>query len=172
MVETTTQHYGWVKPEIAHSPSTWGGVLNTNLDSIDCLVFANQQGLVPIGGIQMFGGATAPANWLLCQGQSLTTAAPYDKLFAVLGYAHGGSGGNFNLPDLRGKFPLGAGPSNALGSTGGSYTVTIAIGNLPVHAHSIIDIAHGHGVNQWAHAHNIATGAPSHHITTGSHPHR
>src|SRR4029077_6448455 len=76
-----------------------------------------------------------------------------------------------NLPDLRGKFPLGAGPANALGSTGGSYTVTIAIGNLPVHAHSIIDIAHGHGVNQWAHAHNIATGGHSQNITTRSHSH-
>jgi len=166
MVETTTQHYGWVNPEIAHSPSTWGGFLNTDLDSIDALVFANQQGLVPIGAIEMFGGATAPTNWLLCQGQSLTTAAPYDKLFAVLGYAHGGSGANFNLPDLRGKFPLGAGPSNALGSIGGSYTVTIALGNLPSHAHPITDVAHNHTLNQTAHNHGDPT--HSHGVNEGS----
>ena len=30
------------------------------------------------------------------QGQSLPIAAPYDKLFAVLGYEFGGSGANFN----------------------------------------------------------------------------
>jgi microcystin-dependent protein len=171
MVETVTAHYGWVKPEIAHSPSTWGGFLNTDLDSIDALVFANQQGLVPIGAIQMFGGATAPANWLICDGRSLATTGTYAALFAVLGYAHGGSGANFNLPDLRGKFPLGAGPSNALGSTGGSYSVTVAIGNLPVHAHPIANVTHSHGVNQWSHSHVITTGSHSHTLTTGSHSH-
>src|SRR4029077_2759296 len=171
MVETVTAHYGWVKPEIAHSPSTWGGFLNTDLDSIDGLVFANQQGLVPIGAIQMFAGATAPANWLICDGRSLTTAAPYDKLFAVLGYAYGGSGANFNLPNLQQKFPLGANPSNTLGTYGGTFNYSITIGNLPSHAHPITDVAHGHVVNQWAHAHVIATGGHSHGIVTGSHTH-
>jgi hypothetical protein len=42
LVETTTKNYAWVKPEIQHSPATWGGFLNNDLDSIDALVFANQ----------------------------------------------------------------------------------------------------------------------------------
>ena len=169
MVESTTKNYGWTKPEVTKSSSTWGGFLNTDLDSIDALVFANQQGVVPIGVITMFGGATAPAGWLLCQGQSLDTTA-YAGLFAVFGYAHGGSGPNFNLPNLQQRFPIGAGP-NPLGQLGGSFSVTIALGNLPSHNHGITDVAHNHGVNQWAHAHNIATGGHSHSISTGGHSH-
>src|SRR4029077_16102506 len=151
MVETVTAHYGWVKPEIAHSPSTWGGFLNTDLDSIDALLFANQQGLVPIGAIQMFGGATAPANWLLCQGQSLATTGTYAALFAVLGYAFGASGANFNLPNLQGKFPQGA--TTAPGATGGASTVTLAAANLPAHTHTITQVAHTHTATQPPHVH-------------------
>lgn len=163
MVETVTAHYGWTKPEITHSASTWGGFLNNDLDSIDALVFANQQGIVPVGAIQMFGGATAPANWLICDGRSLDTTA-YAALFAVLGYAHGGGGTNFNLPNLQGVFPLGAGPTNALGSAAGSYNYTLDVAHLPAHAHPIVDVAHNHGVNvnqsphthtDSGHAHNI-----------------
>jgi microcystin-dependent protein len=171
MVETVTAHYGWVKPEIAHSPSTWGGFLNTNLDSIDSLVFANQQGLVPIGGIQMFGGATAPANWLICDGRSLATTGTYAALFAAIGYAHGGSGVNFNLPNLVNKFARGANGSTGLGATGGEATHVLTAAELPAHAHPITDVPHGHGVNQWAHNHGITTGNHAHGITTGSHSH-
>ena len=169
MVESTTQHYGWTKPEVTKSASTWGGFLNTDLDSIDSLVFANQQGIVPIGSITMFGGATAPANWLLCQGQSLDTTT-YAGLFAVFQYVFGGSGPNFNLPNLTQKFPIGAG-TTALGAAGGASSVALATANLPAHAHPITDVAHNHGVNQWAHAHGIATGGHSHGIHTGGHSH-
>jgi microcystin-dependent protein len=137
---------------------------------IDAQVFSNEQAGVQIGSIVMFGGATPPTNWLICDGSSLSTTT-YAKLFAAIQYAFGGSGANFNLPNLQGIFPLGAGASNALGSRAGSYTYTINVANLPVHAHPIVDVAHNHGVNQWAHAHNIATGGHSHGITTGSHSH-
>jgi microcystin-dependent protein len=171
VVESTTQHYGWTKPEVTKSGATWGGFLNTNLDSIDALVFANQQGLVPIGAVTMFAGGVAPANWLICDGRSLSIAAPYDQLFAILQYAFGGSGPNFNLPNLVQKFPLGVGPNNALGSSGGTFSYTIATANLPPHAHPITDVAHGHGVNQWAHGHTIVTGNHAHSIVTGGHSH-
>ena len=169
MVETTTQHYGWVKPEIAHSPSTWGGFLNNDLDSIDALVFANQQGLVPIGGIQMFGGSTAPTNWLLCDGAAYSTTAPYDKLYAVLSTKFGSvDASHFNVPDLRSRMPMGAG---TLGATGGEATHVLTGSELAAHAHPITDVVHGHSVNQWAHSHAIATGSHSHAITTGAHAH-
>ena len=155
---TATANYAWQMPDPGGSANTWGNTLNATTQAIDAQVFTNQQAGVPIGAITMWGGATAPANWLICDGSSLSTAAPYDKLFAVLQYAYGGSGGNFNLPNVQGVFPMGAGPSNALGSTGGHKTQAITVANLPSHAHAITDLAHNHGVNQSPHNH----GDPGH----------
>ena len=99
---------------------------------------------MPIGSITMFGGATAPANWLICDGSSLSTAAPYDKLFAVLGYAFGGGGVSFNLPNLQGRFPLGVGPGNALATTGGAATVVLNTTMIPAHSHPILTASGAH----------------------------
>lgn len=59
--------------------------------------------LMPTGSVISYAGSTAPTGWLLCDGASLSTTT-YASLFAVIGYAFGGSGGSFNLPDLRGRF--------------------------------------------------------------------
>jgi microcystin-dependent protein len=80
------------------------------------------KGINPIGTMTMFLGATEPANWLLCQGQSLLRA-DYPLLFAVLGTTYGSADStHFTLPDMRQKFPLGKGASgtgSTLGATGG-----------------------------------------------------
>jgi len=73
------------------------------------------------GMLVLYGGATAPTGWLLCQGQSVGVLA-YPELHAVIGYSFGGSGLNFNLPNLQDKFPIGKSGTKALGSTGGSNT--------------------------------------------------
>ena len=44
-----------------------------------------------------------PQNFLTCDGSS-QNAVTFADLFAVLGFKYGGSGANFNLPDLRGTF--------------------------------------------------------------------
>ena len=168
MAETLTPHYSWIKPDIGGDASTWGNVLNQTIDAVDSVVWANQQAGLPIGSVSMFAGAAAPPNWLICDGTSLpTSGGTYDGLFAAIGYAYGGSGANFNLPNLSSKFPLGANPSNPVGQAAGSYTYTIDVSNLPPHAHPIVDVAHSHSVNQWAHSHTITTGNHSH----GVNPH-
>lgn len=64
-------------------------------------------------------------------------------LFALIGTTYGGDGRvTFGLPDLRGRFLLGAGNSPANGNfvpgqTGGSTTVTLTVNNLPAHAHAL-----------------------------------
>lgn len=63
---------------------------------------------VPVGSLQAFAGANAPTGWLLCDGTSYSTSL-YPDLFSALGYTYGGSGSNFNVPDLRGRMPIGAG---------------------------------------------------------------
>ena len=152
MVETTTKNYGWIKPEIQHSPATWGGFLNNDLDAIDALVFANQQGIAPIGGGALWFTPTPPANWLICDGSSLDTTA-YATLFAAIGYRFGGSGANFNLPPLALRFPFGAGAGTALGATGGETTHTLIAAEVAPHTHTATQPAHAHTASQPAHTH-------------------
>lgn len=54
----------------------------------------------------MWAGSAAPANYLECNGSPLSTTT-YAVLFKAIGYAWGGSGTTFYLPDGRGYFPRG-----------------------------------------------------------------
>lgn len=90
-----------------------------------------------VGEIRGFAGATAPAGWLLCQGQVLSTAE-HPELFAVIGNAYGGDGvTTFALPNSSGRVMRGAGPGNALGSTGGADSVTLSASQMPAHTHGL-----------------------------------
>lgn len=76
----------------------------------------------PLGTILAYGGATAPAGWMLCQGQAISRTT-YAKLYEIIGTAFGSGDGSttFNLPDLRGEFLRGAGNnSHADQGNGGS----------------------------------------------------
>lgn len=92
---------------------------------------------IPVGSMMPYGGATAPTGWLLCDGSSYATG-DYGALFGVIAYRYGGSGGTFNVPDLRDCVPRG------LASTGGSparvlhaqsESVQLLEANLPAHNH-------------------------------------
>lgn len=78
-----------------------------------------------------------PVGWLECDGRALSPA-DYPRLFAVIGTAYGGDGvATFNLPDLRGRVPLGRSASRAAGTLVGaeSVSVTLDSANLPSHSH-------------------------------------
>jgi hypothetical protein len=47
------------------------------------------------------------AGWLLCDGTP-QSRFDYPALFGTIGYAFGGAGDSFNVPDLRGQFIRGA----------------------------------------------------------------
>lgn len=106
-----------------------------------------------IGGMEMYAGSTDPAGglYLICDGRSLQSAT-YPELFAVIGTTYGGSGGNFSIPDMRGRFPIGASP-DALGGSGGSRDQTVVS-----HNHTI-DHTHGTaltGVETANHSHGFS----------------
>lgn len=86
--------------------------------------------IAPTGTVLPFAGSTAPEGWLLCDGSSQSTTT-YAKLFAVIAYTYGGTGGSFNVPDMRGVFPRGSG-TNGTNNYGGVTGHTPAGGMLAV----------------------------------------
>lgn len=63
----------------------------------------------PIGAIIAFPGDNDPPStdyWRLCDGSTCPITGTYAQLFAVIGFANGGSqdSGKFYLPDYRGRF--------------------------------------------------------------------
>lgn len=107
----------------------------------------------PAGSILMFGGASAPAGYLLCNGAAVSRSV-YATLFGVVGTLYGPGDGSttFNLPDLAGRFPLGGDSTHALGSQGGAETRVLTVSQLPAHSHSI-NHTHSNGTAASAGAH-------------------
>lgn len=84
-------------------------------------------GGLPIGAITEFAGSTAPSGYLLCDGSAISRN-DYENLYNVIGVTYGAGDGSttFNLPNLKGKVPVGLDSSDTdfdtLGETGGSKT--------------------------------------------------
>ena len=111
---------------------------------------------VPPGTMSAYAGSTVPLGWVICDGRALSTVT-FPALFSAIGYAHGGSGSTFNVPDLRGRTPMGmddfggalsaAGAANrvtniqadVLGGSLGAETHTLSTAELPSHSHSYTD---------------------------------
>ena len=84
----------------------------------------------PSGTTLEYLGATAPSGWLLCDGSAISRTK-YPGLFTALGTTYGTGDGSttFNLPDMRGVFPRGAG-TNGTANYGGVTGHTPAGGAL------------------------------------------
>ena len=105
------------------------------------------------GIIQMFAGATPPTGWLVCDGSAISRTT-YATLFAAIGTTWGSGDGSttFNVPDLRGRMPMGAGTGSGLtartlgntlgtethnhGGNSGEVTLSAAQSGLPAHTHA------------------------------------
>ena len=113
----------------------------------------------PIGEVIMYGGTSAPIGWMLCDGSAISRT-DYKSLFSVIGTTYGAGDGSttFNLPDMRGRFPLGVGitqPNNESywgadvtnlggqttnftnGEKGGETKHTLDTNQMPTHWHGI-----------------------------------
>jgi len=144
-------------PTLSGTPLAPTAAVGTNTTQIATTAFVQAAGLV--GEIKMWGTASAPTGYLLCDGSSVSTTT-YAALFAVIGYTFGGSGASFTLPDYRGRMPIGVSGSYALASTGGAATTTLITANLPSHTHPITDPGHTHGLTNLATYTDIVSGGP------------
>lgn len=113
----------------------------------------------PTGTITQYAGASAPTGYLLCDGSAVSRST-YADLFTILSTSYGAGDGSttFNLPDLRGRVPVGKGTNadvDELGDSDGVSTVANRKGVIvPAHYHS-----------------SRATGADINITSSGSHDH-
>lgn len=96
-----------------------------------------------IAEIRIFSATNLPeSGWLACDGKNYPVPK-YRNLFALIGNQFGGDGiNNFNVPDLRGRVPMGS-KRDAFkqGQPGGTSATTLLPANLPPHNHSVNVIA-------------------------------
>lgn len=129
----------------------------TSMNTVGASVAA---GGIPAGMIAPYGGSSAPAGWLVCDGSSYQQSS-YPALYAAIGTTYGSSGsGYFSVPNLQGRVPAGVnsgdGNFQTIGNTGGNSTVSLAYSNLPSHNHGIYDPGHYHNYTAVNHSHGGA----------------
>lgn len=92
-----------------------------------------------VGDTKMSALGIDHLGWLICDGR-LLNISDFTFLFNVLGYAFGGSGSQFRLPDPSGRVPgaIGSGTgltARALGDSVGEEEHTLTIAEMPSHNH-------------------------------------
>lgn len=88
--------------------------------------------------MRAFAFGYCPKGWALADGATLPIAQNH-AMFAMMGTTYGGNGQTtFQLPDLRGRTPLGQGNGYAHGQRGGQEFTTITTTQMPAHTHALI----------------------------------
>lgn len=105
---------------------------SAKLPAVDGSALTGLPGGTPSGSLVAYAGASAPSGWLLADGSAVSRTT-YASLYTAIGTAWGVGDGSttFNLPDMRGRVPVGSGTitfsetvaAASVGTTGNTFTV-------------------------------------------------
>lgn len=89
------------------------------------------------------------SDFILCDGREISRATYFD-LFKAIGTTYGSGDGSttFNVPDMRGRVPIGIDSNdtdiNSLGTVFGEKTHTLTTNEIPSHKHDDIEVGGNH----------------------------
>jgi len=120
--------------------------------------------VLPVGAVSMWAGSdsAAPTGWLICDGTAVLRTGATAALFTAIGtiYGAGDTTTTFNLPDFRGRAPIGV--NNVSLPAGADGTLSTRNRADKAGAEDAVVIAHTHAatgltvVNAGAHTHTAA----------------
>lgn len=122
--------------------------------------------LIAPGTLHHFAGPNPPTGWLICDGTPVSRTT-YANLYSAIGtlWGNGDNFSTFNLPDFRGRVPLGhvnsAGSgltARAFATKGGEENHVLSIAELASHDHPVSDPTHAHGISDPGHTHTYGGG--------------
>jgi microcystin-dependent protein len=157
-------------------------LIRTNFDDHESRIVALEAATIVngfiVGEIRIWTNSSLPSGFLWCDGSAVSRTVDYDDLFATIGTTFGVGDGSttFNLPDLRGRVPVGKDDMNntagtgggaasrvttagsgvdgaTLAAVGGAQNHTLVAGEMPVHTHTVTDPGHTH--TEGGHTHNL-----------------
>ncbi|OOQ59954.1 phage tail protein [Mucilaginibacter pedocola] len=129
---------------------------NEEMNAAEASVTANIYN-VPVGTIMPFMGNStkmaglAASGWLHCNGDQVNKDQ-YAALFDMIEYSCGGSGVNFNLPDLRGMFVRGVSAGSGRDTDAGSRRkqgTNDTVGDVPTSWQGDEFKSHHHSTKVW-----------------------
>lgn len=84
---------------------------------------------------------TSGGTRILCDGAAVSRTT-YATLFDAIGTTYGAGNGSttFNVPNFSNRFPVGAGDTYAIGSTGGVVSTTLLEEHIPEHTHDLVTL--------------------------------
>ena len=146
----------WVDLQVGSTVLGCDSVGRRRLVSVPFARHSDDAFVMAPGTVMAFTGAVAPTGWLLCDGSAVSRTT-YGGLFAVLGTTYGAGDGSstFNVPDARGRVPVGLGANADVNLLGKSDGLAVA-SRTPVP--SVTVAPHSHTVDSHVHSVNIFSG--------------
>ena len=136
--------------------------------------YLDNLGTLPIGTIIPYASNTkTPAGFLICDGSAVSRTT-YADLYAIIGTQYGSGDGSttFNLPNLKGRIPVGYDSTqsefNTIGKTGGEKTHTLTESEMPSHNHKLTTVYNAGDWQQYATMSRNPSGTSTGTLTTNT----